>query len=128
MMLTELAADLVTGLSYTVGTNLFINHFPPKPSNIVSLHNQQSAKPIRAMSKTLDHEVRIVQVIGRDANHDSCETKIRAIYLRWDMFEGTLSGVRYVSILAIQTPVYLNVDENDRFRWSCMFEVRRIPS
>jgi len=128
VILNELAADLAAASLGTVGTNIFVSHFPLDPSNILSLHDQIPVKPIRTMAKRRDHEVHMVQLIGRDTGHDACEAKVRAVYTRWDMFSGTLSSVRYVIILAAGSPVYLGVDENKRFRWSCMFEVRRAES
>lgn len=129
MILDELLADLVTATIIAgVGDDGFASVMPPDPSSCVMLHNPANGTPVRAMASTTDHEVSIVQAIVRDADHNTGEARIRQIYERWDKFSGTIGGKRYVSILAQHSPYYLRRDEDDRYQWTCMFNIRRDAS
>jgi hypothetical protein len=123
--LNDLAADLVLAGMGVAGQDLFVAQFPKEPSDVISLHNPTNAQPVRAMAKTTDHEMNVVQVMVRSVGYDAGYNRIRAIYVRWDKFSGMINGTRYIGILAQGDPFLIGVDENKRWRWTCSFNVRR---
>ncbi len=69
-----------------------------------------------------------VQVIVRAADYEIGREKAEAIVRSLTFRDRILSGVRYLSMLPVQSPIDIGRDGNERHRLSVNFDVRKEPS
>jgi len=113
----------------TPGTNLFKGRTPPSPDAILVVQEYPGEPP----SYTHDSShpaIRYprVQVSTRAAAYDTAEQKIQAAY---DALSGIVNtpspsgAIYFLSIRPLGEPGYAGVDENNRVKFVCNFEVKR---
>jgi hypothetical protein len=126
--LTELGAYLVTKSIGTLGTTLFLGPLPMGVSAGVAVQMMSGGSPVRAMGAALSAPIAdspIFQVVVRNTDHDTGESKVSAIINALDHYWGTLTGTQYLYMALEYGPVYLGLDENNRHRWSITFRATK---
>jgi hypothetical protein len=69
-----------------------------------------------------------LQLRVRGPDYEEARARIEAIARVLTLRHGSLSGVRYQSIVPVAAPFYLGRDGNERFEFVCNFEVMKEPS
>lgn len=131
VMLEDVADYLASKGLGVKGTNMWGGRMPGNPSFAIALYQQTGFEPIRAMGTRRIQELAL-QVLVRDAVSSVAHDHAFAIYAALDvefnlmtLVQRQLNGVQYYSILARHAPFGIGQDENQRFRWSCNYIVRR---
>lgn len=112
------------GIKSGTGADMFGNNMPATPDNLIALYESTGFEPHRAMGG-IKVEVLNLQIIVRNLNTITGQTKARAIMAFLETFKGILNGTEYKSILARHSPFPLGADENKRERWTCNYKVDR---
>lgn len=135
MLLDELATYLAAqGLGLTVGTNLYKSDLPPTPDACVALLETGGLPAAHTMSGgagSAVYERPTVQVICRAGAQDYATARATAqdVHDALDGLSDTdLSGVRYISIRAIQPPFELGLDERARPLVGLNVQIDKEPS
>ncbi len=125
MLLPELGTYLQTAGIGTLGTDLFLGLLPPTPDNCVCIAEYGGMAPEHDMGTlALRYEFPRVQVLVRNTSYATGMLKARDIM--GDMAavaNSTMSGVNYFGIDAIQSPFFLNKDDNGRWVCACNYQV-----
>lgn len=138
-MLLDEIAKLIDDSSteFSVGTNLFKGF---ESSHVLDtalfVHEYGGRSPeLVFSSSTPAYEIPRVQVVSRSSDYQTARNNIETIYrLMIGQTNITLkpstgaTGTKYLSISPIQSPFYLNQDENERHRCVCNFEVMKLLS
>lgn len=130
-ILDDFADRLSTAGVATTGTNLFKGRMPAGPDELLALFNTGGPAPVHAMGPSLSRplaEQPHVQILCRSDRPDSALFLIRKAALALDRFNGTINGIAYRSIFAIQDPFYVYEDESGRPVFSVNFEAVRDPA
>lgn len=119
---------LVTQSLGTKGTSLFGDHLPATPDEATALYERPGASPGETFGAgTLPNEVHYrIQAMTRSASYqggmDTAKNIWRKLAALSDYALVTASATIY-RIQAIDVPVYVDQDQNDRFMWSANYEV-----
>lgn len=112
------------------GRNVWGGNMPARPDFMIGVYEHSGFEPTRTMGRRVIDEV-TVQIIVRDVITTVARAKAWEIYSVLSDFnvgseaERTIDGTVYGSILARHPPFPLGQDENNRFRWTCSYIVRR---
>jgi len=121
-MLEALADRLNSASVATTATNLFIGLMPTSPDLCVAIYEYSGAAPLEVMTDndaTLERPS--VQVIVRGARNDypTARTLIEDVRdTLTDISNETISGERFLRVMALSSINALGVDDNDRPRFS----------
>ena len=111
MLLDDIADYLESQGIGTVGVDLFKGDTPEIPDNCVTIERYAGQSP-----GMLGYEKPGLQVRVRNKIRENAEIKIKSIEtLLHCLCNTTLSGTRYLSIFAQQSPTPLGRDESNRF-------------
>ena len=128
MILDELAAHIVaSSTAFTEGTNLFKSKLPAtSPNTAVALYESGGITPGARLSTTNAFEQPSFQVLSRSTSYVTARQNAQIV---WNIFDGfadsTLTNVRYLSIVPVQSPFPVGRDENSRHLISVNFNVRK---
>lgn len=127
MLLDELGAYMQTNGIGTLGTDLFEGTLPDAPDNACALYEYGGLAPAHTIGGGgAKFERPRVQVLARAATYSTARSKIEAVYRLLDQLAGvTLSGVRYLRVEAVSSPLYLEHDANNRVKMVCNFQVHK---
>ncbi len=130
MLLPELGTYLQTAGIGTLGTDLFLGLLPPTPDNCVVIAEYGGMAPEHNQGTlTLRYEFPRVQVLVRNTSYATGMLKARDIM--GDMAaaaDSTMSGVVYHSVDALQSPFFLQRDDNNRWVFACNYQVFKAVS
>ena len=123
---------VANGLAIKSGANQSVwgQNMPSRPDFMIGVYEQSSTDPDWTMGRRVWDNL-IIQTIVRDATQTTAHTRVWAIYNLMSAFNflpvagRTINGTVYGSILARHAPFPLGMDENNRFRWTCSYNVRR---
>lgn len=110
--------------------NAYGGNMPARPDSMFGLYEHSGFEPTWAMGRRVIDEI-VVQVITRDVSQVIARNMAWSVYNALSAFnyktpaQRTIGGVLYLSILARHPPMPLGQDENNRFRWTCSYVVRR---
>ena len=134
MMYEDMADYLVTkglGIKEGVGANMFGGRMPNLPDFLIALYEHTGFEPERAMGNTRIDQLTL-QIIVRAPKATDAHTRASAIYTALDVdfnkltdAQRTINGTLYLSVLARHAPFGLGQDENNRYKWTCSYIVRR---
>jgi hypothetical protein len=122
-----IAAHLAASGLGTVGTSIFTNYKPPNPDNLLVVNGYAGSPPDRTHDGSGNSHPGI-QVWCRDTSAATCRTRIESVF---NLLDGsgnfTVSGVYFLELNAVSSPVPLGKDENGRTEFSQNFQttVRR---
>jgi len=108
--------------------NIFEGMMPDTPNRAVALAEGPGMRFDRVMKgggSGIACENPMLQVKVRDMSRDLAHTLCRNIFGFLDNFVGTISGVRYLHIIASHPPTFLGQDEKKRFTYVVNFTVRK---
>lgn len=126
-MMDHIGTLLQTNGLGTKAVDLWGGFMPANPNNVVAIYEHPGFLPVRSMGGRV-MDVLNLQILVRNSTSANAQTKAYAIYDLLDGFKGVIEGVQYFAILARHTPHGIGVDENNRTRWSCNYEVWKEPS
>lgn len=131
MILDDLADYLSTSGIGTIGTDLFKGKMPSTPDAVVALFVTGSAPPDHRMATSpisAATERPHVAVWTRAARYDSAQKTAQDVWRLLDGYGGTINGVSYLAVYALQAPFPLEEDEARRTVVACNYEVVRVPA
>jgi hypothetical protein len=126
-----------TALSLLSGTggNLskaFMPDASPAPNTMVTLYETGGRAPVHVFTtstQTRLHEQPTVQVLSRSSSYQTARNNAETVFGILDGIANTLlptaTGIRYVSIEAIQSPFSIGRDANDRHLVSCNYQIMK---
>jgi hypothetical protein len=125
-ILDEIGAHLASLLLVdgSTGWTLCKAFLPASPDKVVLLSELGGLTPEQRVQ--MDHPEVQVRVRGERLGYSVARTKMQAIYSALHTYSGTLSGARYASIEAVQSPLGLGFDDNERPEIACTFRCARI--
>src|SRR5215212_2888982 len=128
MLLTEIAAYLQTEGLGTLNTSIFFS-LPSTPDNVTIIYQNPGERGIYVRGQAnVILELPRFQIAVRDKSTANAYLRCERIYRALDGFKGTLSGVGYARIEALQVPFYLNTDESGRTSVTNNFRVLKEKS
>jgi hypothetical protein len=116
--------------SLTSPVTIFLGHWTGKPDNIVALKADMGRRSIRRMGVGVSatvYQQPHVQVYVRRSDPEQAEIASKDLHDRFDGFTGTVLGVRYFLIEALQPPMSMGVTENQLMQYAFNLHVRREP-
>jgi hypothetical protein len=114
MLLPEIGSRLVSQVSLVLGINLFLSRLPDTPNVLVALFEYSGREPARTFGDGTAWEKPRFQVQVRDDDYATARLTAQSCYNALEFWETTLSGVRYLSCLPLQSPFLLRRDDNER--------------
>lgn len=130
-VLDDLADVISSGGVGVTGVTLFKGTMPSTPDAVVALYETGGPAPVHAMAKgpgTALVERPHVQILARDFRPDSAKKTLQDATRLLDALNRTINGVTYLSVFAMQSPFFLDLDETLRYRYAVNFEVYRVPA
>lgn len=132
MVLEDLGV-LLEGLALvTVGDDLILGHMPSSPSLCCALLEYGGEAPLRNQSEgaagagAQSGERPRIQLLCRSASYTAGRSLIQTI---WQALDGvvnqTINGTGYVRIAALQSPFFLDFDDNKRYLFAANFAVTK---
>jgi hypothetical protein len=121
---------------WAIGTNIFIDVLPETPDFCMSLKQYAGRGPQQVYGGRVAYEYPRLQVRCRGHNRSSqTGGYTEAMTLSNDVLKAlvaisnqTLSGVYYLSVNPLSSPVLLNRDANDRPVFVCNYEITKVLS
>ena len=133
MFLDEIAAQLVAQSVGVLGTNIFLGSRAKIPSDdgpYLSLRETGGSAPTRIHNKATANTQRpTAQIAVRAKKYNIARAMAAAAYLALDgIYNTTLSGTFYQSIVARQEPEDIGLDSLERVLITFNIEVEKEPS
>jgi hypothetical protein len=135
MVLDDLGMYIEAEALATVGTDLILGHMPASPSLCCALLEYGGDAPLRNQNEGAAHsgvqsgERPRVQLLCRASSYSVGHSLIRSI---WTLLDGivneTINGVGYVRVAALQSPFFLEFDDNKRYLFAVNFTVTKAVS
>jgi hypothetical protein len=125
-LLDALGAFLVTEGVGTLGTNIFLGLMPDTPDECVVLYEYGGGAPgqVFGSDNATPWESSSVQVMARSATYAAARTKARAAYAALQKVANeTLSGISFLRVDPVQSPFFVQRDENRRVYFSANYRV-----
>lgn len=125
MLLDEIGTYLTNQgvVGGATGWTLAKAYMPPSPDQVVALFETGGFAP--ELPVDLDRPTFQVRVRGTKMDYPGARAKIDQVVTELHKFQGTLSGVYYVMIAAMQSPMPLGYDENERPELAVNFRALR---
>jgi|RhiMetdeSRZDD1v2_1073273.scaffolds.fasta_scaffold144750_3 Bacteriophage minor capsid protein len=130
MLLSEITQLLeVNGIGVR-GTDLFAGEIPAHASQACVGLLETGGRPPQFVHNQNQRlaEAPGFQVLVRSADYEAAREKCEAIVRLLTFRNQTLSGVRYHSIVPVQSPIDLGRDGNELHKVACNFDVIKEPS
>ena len=132
MVLEDLGVYLEGLALVTVGTDLILGHMPSSPKVCCALLEYGGDPPLRnqsegaARSGAQSGERPRIQLLCRSDSYVTGRGLIQSI---WEALDGvvnqTINGTSYVRIASLQSPFFLEFDENKRYLFAVNFSVTK---
>ena len=117
---------LVAHAAGVSGQSLWRGTMPTTPDDVVGLYEYAGEPPLHVRGDPAPAiEFPRLQVISRSKSYDAARFKAESIYRVLDGFSGTLNGVGYGWINALQSPTFLTRDENGRVYIVCSYRIQK---
>jgi hypothetical protein len=107
----------------TKGVDLFKSMDPGQPDTAVILYEYAGISPIDTMGTTLATtlEQPSLHVLVRGVSYVEATSKAKAVFRALHKLTGSINGVRYLYLRALQSPFDVGPDERGRPRLVCNF-------
>lgn len=133
MILDDVATYLeANSTRLTIGVNLTKGFMPENPSTVTTMFETGGVSPLHYFSTstgTRGYERPGLMIHSRSTSYETARSIIEDVYTILDGTANTnlptSTGVRYVSIDAVQSPFLIGRDSNDRFLLSVNFIVTK---
>ena len=125
---TYMAAN-VTAVTLTLGTNLFLGRLPDTPDTCVAVFETAGLSPVDAMGgSTLPAYTRPrAQTLVRAAAYSDAASLAEDIFKQLTKIDNeALSGTTYLRAEGLQTPFYIERDDQERAVFSCNYQTLRV--
>lgn len=131
----ELAHFIATSLggSWAVGTNIFVGHLEGEPDDQLAVIERGGGPPFMTLEQSsgssasqMKVDQPTVQIRARAASYATGQQTVNAVFKALHaVSEQTLNsgGLLFHLIEAVQSPIYLGRDENQRHEWSQNFRL-----
>ena len=107
----------------TKATNIFMSYMPESPDALSVLYDHGGPAPL-ILGNGLRQESPELQVLTRALDYPTAETAARAVYTALlGCREQTINGTRYISVLPISQPFFLERDHIPRVIFSCNYSL-----
>ncbi len=114
MVAAEVATLLQEAGFGALGETIF-QSFPDMPDDATTVAEYPGGPPVHVRGRTLPaYEQPRVQVLTRSPSYRVARTRAERIYRLLDGFSGTVQGVGYGRIAAVQSPFFLGQDDRAR--------------
>lgn len=130
-MLLEVATYLDTNIvALTAGTNLFAGDMPEAPQELVALYENPGITLIETQGGADPAVERPrLQVYVRSTDYATGRALMETVWKAlWNVNNVTMTGTRYLHIMALTSPFFLDRDPERRPVFSCNFDVWKEPS
>jgi len=114
----------------TVGSDIFLASLPSSPDAATLIRTYGRAVPQQLIGGVTAWDRIGVQIIARALSYEAARARIDALYAAVNAFAGdtVLSGVRYMSLTALQEPFPLEFDDRqNRPHLAFNVEAWRVP-
>lgn len=132
MLLDELGAFIGSKALATVGVDLLLGGLKPDPAECCALVEYSGEPPLRnqnegaARSGAQSAERPRVQLLCRSTSYETGRSLIGTITTALDgIVNQSLSGVWYLRVSALQSPFFIEEDDNGRQIFGCNFQVTK---
>lgn len=112
---------------WVFGVNLFIGKEPEMPNCVATIYDTTSMKPVTALNGSEGaFEFPAVQLRVRDTKYDTAYNKIYSLFEFLNGQYGLTVGSTLISsIIAVDSPVFLEFDNKNRAIFIINFEITR---
>lgn len=138
MLLDEVAKLLDdNSTARTVGTNIFKGFAPPRaPDTCTFVYEYPGRSPQMVMGSSVPaYELPRIQIVERSTNYQTARSQAETWYrLVMGQVNTTLkpttaaTGANYLALSPLQSPFLMEIDENERFKIACNYEVNKALS
>jgi hypothetical protein len=128
LIMTKLAADVPAIVNTDAGRNIFKTKWPNLPHTAVKVDTNPGKgfhRVMRGGGSGIAAENHALQVMWRAFDLEDGDALGKLIFASLDNFVGTISGVRFLHIVANHPPAPLGEDESRRMMWSVNFDVKK---
>ncbi len=129
------AKDIASKLSElnfgTEGTNIFANDIPGHIDNLIAVFDTGGLAPDNVMggsSVNPAFENVTIQVRVRNNSNSTAQQNIYDIFRNLNCLSAICGSTDYLLIQAMQSPLLMEKDENERYNYVCNFIAVRRPS
>ena len=131
MLLNDTATYLAANSTrLTEPANLTKSFMPEAPSTVTTLYESAGLFPLHFFSTstgTREYEQPALQAISRSTSYETARAIAEDVFTILDNVAGsnlpTATGPLYVRIDAVQSPFFIDRDQNDRFRVGVNFNI-----
>ena len=132
--IADLASSALSTGTWIVGTTVFKGPLPSTPDDCLAFLGPYGGAPaVWAMSPGVGAggrpqvEMPRVQALSRAARYDDAEKNaIKLRYALGGLYGAVKNGVLYKSIVEVQEPFYLELDQGNRPVFAINFEITRV--
>lgn len=128
LIITKLEADVPAVVDATAGRNIFSVKWPDKPNTAIKVDTNPGRgfdRVMRGGGTGVSSENHALQIMVRSEDIEVGDALMKLLFSSLDNFVGTISGVRFLHIVANHPPAPLGEDEKSRFLWSVNFDVKK---
>lgn len=125
-LLADMLSYIDTQTSLTKGTDLFGGDMPPSPIQCVAVYESSSAPPIELMGPTNPPPLERprIQVLVRAADYSTGRALADTVWRALSKISNqTIGSTRYLRVAAVDSPTFIERDENHRPIFSTNFDV-----
>lgn len=133
-MTSDIAALLVSlghGSTTSPNPTIFTGNVRGSPDSCIILYQTEGRLSTYVMGASVPANVVLnrpgLQIVVRDPVYTTAETKATSIFNALNGRTGTMGSKAYARVFGRYPPVYLGVDENDRYLFSLNFIVEGTP-
>ncbi len=130
MLLNDTATYLAANSTRLSSTTLTKSFMPEAPSTVTTLYESAGLFPLHFFSTstgTREYEQPALQAISRSTSYETARAAAEDVFTILDNVAGanlpTATGPLYVLIDAVQSPFFIDRDQNDRFRIGVNFNI-----
>ncbi len=130
MLLDDTATYLAANTTRLSSTTLTKSFMPESPSTVTTLYESAGLFPLHFFSTstgTREYEQPALQAISRSTSYQTARAVAEDVFTILDNVAGsnlpTSTGPLYVRIDAVQSPFFIDRDQNDRFRIGVNFNI-----
>lgn len=122
---TDIVGYIESNTSLTAGTTLYLNQMPDSAMDVVSVYEQGGLSPDFHYSQPAPSvEKPRLQVLVRSATYVIGESLAREVWsLLTAIMDQTINGRYFQTVMAVDTPTFLERDKNDAAIFTMNFQV-----
>lgn len=123
--LDQVASYIDANTALVLGTDLFKGYLPDLPDTCVAVYETAGPAPRETLTLTLVERPNL-QVVSRSVDYPGARVNAQNVWnLLHQVVDETLSGVRYLRMVPLQSPFYLGRDESLRVKFAFNMTVEK---